>query len=147
MAEWLHYSEAAIFTHLLQCAQVEEPFSVAPPPSAAPTKEGPSSSVALATTNLAASSIASSQDVPTEESMELDYADNFLVPTNPHPETTPQVVPSPLDMAIVNNIATPAIPEAGPSGSIDTANAVLEHWVDIMSNEAAAALRMDEQVG
>ncbi|KAG5333477.1 hypothetical protein C0989_005769 [Termitomyces sp. Mn162] len=98
MAEWLHYSEAGIITHLLHqsaevvraaLAQVEEPLSVDPPMSAAPTKEGPSLSVALATTNSAMSSGISFQDAPTEESMELDYTDASLAPTNPQLATTP----------------------------------------------------------
>ncbi|KAG5348879.1 hypothetical protein C0989_007453 [Termitomyces sp. Mn162] len=108
-------------------AEVEEPFSMAPPPSAAPTEEGPSASMVLAATHSAVSSDASSWDTPTEESMELDYADNSLVSTSPSPEMTPQVVSGPSDMAVATNIATPAIPEAGPSGSSDMANAVLEH--------------------
>ncbi|KAG5351949.1 hypothetical protein C0989_004401 [Termitomyces sp. Mn162] len=90
------------------------------------------------------SSSVSSQDAPTEESMELDYADNSLAPTNPQLAMTPQVIPSPSDAAIVTNIATPTAPEAGSSGSIDTANAVSECWADIMSNEEVAASKMDE---
>ncbi|KAG5337150.1 hypothetical protein C0989_010507 [Termitomyces sp. Mn162] len=66
-------------------------------------------------------------DIPTEESMELDYANNSPAPMNLHPEMTPQVVSSPSDAAIATNIAILAIPEAGPSGSIDMANAVSEH--------------------
>ncbi|KAG5333591.1 hypothetical protein C0989_005264 [Termitomyces sp. Mn162] len=127
--------EAGIFTHLLHqpaevvrasLAEVEEPFSVVPPPSAAPTEEGPSLSVASATIDSAASSIASSQDTSTEESIKLDYAYDSSAFANVPPEMTPQVVPSPSDVAVAINIATPAIPEAGLSGSIDTANAVLE---------------------
>ncbi|KAG5337935.1 hypothetical protein C0989_008635 [Termitomyces sp. Mn162] len=125
-------------------AEVEEPFPMVPPWGAAPTEEGPSLLVATATTDPATSSTASSKDAPTEESMKLDYANNSLVPTNPCPEMTSQVVPSPSDVTVVTNVATPAIPEAGPSGSSDIANAVLECWVDIVSNEEVAALKMDE---
>ncbi|KAG5349429.1 hypothetical protein C0989_003973 [Termitomyces sp. Mn162] len=135
VAEWLCYGEAAIFTHLLHCsaevvraslAEAAKPSSVVPPPSAAPTEERPSLSVASASTDPAASSIASSQDAPIEEFMELDYTDDSLAPTNVHPETTPQVVPSPSDAAIATNTATLAIPEAEPSSSSDMANAVSE---------------------
>ncbi|KAG5340200.1 hypothetical protein C0989_002602 [Termitomyces sp. Mn162] len=92
------------------------------------------------------SSAASSQDAPMEESMELDYANDSLALTNPYPETTPQVVLSPLDAAIATNVANLAIPEARLSGSSDTANAVLECWADIVSNKKAAALKMNEWV-
>ncbi|KAG5334674.1 hypothetical protein C0989_003182 [Termitomyces sp. Mn162] len=128
-------------------AEVEEPFFMVPPPIAVPTEEGPSLSVASATTNPAASSITSSQNAPTEESIKLDYANNSLVPTNFHLTMTPQVVPSPSDVAIVTNAATLATPEAESSGSIDMANATLKCWADIMSNKEAAALKMDEQAG
>ncbi|KAG5349675.1 hypothetical protein C0989_002428 [Termitomyces sp. Mn162] len=93
------------------------------------------------------SSAASSQDTPTEESMRLDYANNSSVHTNPHPETTLQVFPSPLYAAIAMNISTPPVPEAGTSGSNNMANTVLEHWADIVSNEEAVASKMDEQAG
>ncbi|KAG5327922.1 hypothetical protein C0989_010975, partial [Termitomyces sp. Mn162] len=86
-------------------------------------------------------------DAPLEESMELDYANNSLVPTNPSPEMAPQVIPSPSDTAVATNVAIPAVPKAGPSGSSDMANAVLEHWEGIMSNEEAVASKMDEWVG
>ncbi|KNZ77541.1 hypothetical protein J132_05166 [Termitomyces sp. J132] len=120
-AEWLHYGETGIFTHLLHqpvevvratLAQVEEPSSMDPPVSAAPTKEGLSLSVATAATNPATSSGASSQNAPTKESMELDYAKS-LVPTNPQPEATPPVILSPSDVAIATNVATPTAPETG----------------------------------
>ncbi|KAG5337472.1 hypothetical protein C0989_009597 [Termitomyces sp. Mn162] len=97
------------------------------PVSIAPTEEGPSLLVALATTNSAMSSGASSQDAPTKKSMELDYTHNSLAPTNPQLAMTSQVVLSPSDAAIVTNIATLTAPKAGSSGSIDIANAVLEH--------------------
>ncbi|KAG5333927.1 hypothetical protein C0989_004638 [Termitomyces sp. Mn162] len=148
MAEWLCYGEVGIFTHLLHhlaemvrasLAKVEEPFSVVPLLSAAPTEKGPSLSVVLATTNPAMSSIASSQDTPTDKSMELDYANDSLAPTNSHPATIPQVIPSPLDVTIATNIATLATFEAGSSGSNDMANTVSECWADIMSNKEAVA--------
>ncbi|KAG5340733.1 hypothetical protein C0989_000512 [Termitomyces sp. Mn162] len=94
-------------------AQAEEPFSMDPPTSAAPTEEGPSLSVAMAATNPATSSGASSQNTPTEESIELDYANHSVVPMTSQPDATPSVVPSPSDAAVVTNIATPAAPEAG----------------------------------
>ncbi|KAG5336744.1 hypothetical protein C0989_011967 [Termitomyces sp. Mn162] len=125
--------------------QVEEPSFVDPPASAAPTEEGCSLSVASATTNPATSSSVSSQDTPVEKSMELDYANDSLAPTNPQLSITPPVIPSPSDAAIVTNVATPTAPEAGSSGSIDMTNAVLEHWAHIISNERAAASRMDKQ--
>ncbi|KNZ72250.1 hypothetical protein J132_04041 [Termitomyces sp. J132] len=152
-AKWLHYGEAAIFTPFLHClaevmraslAEVEEPSAVVPLPSAALTEEGPSLSMALATTDPTTSSIVSSQDAPTEEFMGLDYTNNSSAPTNPHPETTPQVIPSPSDMAVATNIATLAVPEAGPSGSSDMANAISEQWADIVSNKKAVASKMDE---
>ncbi|KAG5336293.1 hypothetical protein C0989_012266 [Termitomyces sp. Mn162] len=117
-------------------AQAEELFSMDPPVSAAPT-EGPSLLVAAATIDLATSSGASLQNAPIEESMELDYADNSAALTNLQPEVTSLVVPSPLDAVVATNVATPITLEAGSSGSIDMANAVLECWVDIMSNEKA----------
>ncbi|KAG5353536.1 hypothetical protein J132_10169 [Termitomyces sp. J132] len=153
MAKWLCYGEAGIFTHLLHqplevvramLAQVEEPFSVDPPMSAAPTEEGPSSSVATATTDLATSSGVSSQDTHTEESMKLDYANDSVALTNLQPDVTPSVIPSPLDAVIATNVATPTAPEAGSSGSIDMANTVSECWADIMSNKEVAASKMDE---
>ncbi|KAG5351360.1 hypothetical protein C0989_006876 [Termitomyces sp. Mn162] len=125
-------------------AQAEEPFSMDPPASAAPTKEGPSLSVASATTNPATSSGASSQDAPTEESMKLDYTNNSSVLTNSQLATTPQVVSSSSDAAIATNIATLTAPEAGSSGSIDTANTVSECLADIVSNKEVEALKMDE---
>ncbi|KAG5350150.1 hypothetical protein C0989_012482, partial [Termitomyces sp. Mn162] len=60
---------------------------------------------------------------------------------------TPQVAPSPMEAVVATNVTTPTAPEAGSSGPSDMANAVLEHWVDIMSNEEAEALKMDEQAG
>ncbi|KAG5335702.1 hypothetical protein C0989_000614 [Termitomyces sp. Mn162] len=136
MVKWMCYGETSIFTHLLHqpvevvramLAQVEEPFFVDPPISAAPTEERPSSSVAIATTDPATSSGASSQNASAEEFMELDYTDNSVEPTNHHSEATSPVVPSLLDVAIVTNIATPTALEAGSSGSIDRANSVLKH--------------------
>ncbi|KAG5349115.1 hypothetical protein C0989_005810 [Termitomyces sp. Mn162] len=154
MAKWLCYSEAGIFTHLLHqppevvravLAQAEEPFSMDPPTSAAPTEEGPSLSAATAATDLATSSSAFSQNTPIEESMKLDYTNNSVVLINPQLEATTSVIPSPLDAVIATNVATLTAPEAGSSGSIDMANAVSECWMDIMSNEEVAALKMDEQ--
>ncbi|KAH0591485.1 hypothetical protein H2248_001551 [Termitomyces sp. 'cryptogamus'] len=141
-AKWLCYGESGIFTHLLHqsaevvraaLAQAEEPSSVDSSMSAALTEEGPSLSVALATTNLAMSSSVSSQNAPAEESMELDYTNNFSAPTNPQIATTPQIDPSPSDAVVATNIATTTALEAGSSGSIDMANAVLEHGIDIMT--------------
>ncbi|KAG5332682.1 hypothetical protein C0989_006735 [Termitomyces sp. Mn162] len=93
-AEWLHFGEAGISTHLLHqpaeavrasLATTEEPLSVVPSANAAPTEEGPLLSVAATTTNPALSSGASSEDIPTEESMELDYANNSALPTDAQP--------------------------------------------------------------
>ncbi|KAG5718377.1 hypothetical protein E4T56_gene8308 [Termitomyces sp. T112] len=143
-----HFNLHAPHTNIpASLAEAEELFSVVYPPSAAPTEEGPSSSVVLATTNPATSSSASSQDAPTEKSMELDYTNNSLAPTNLHPEMTPQVIPSPSKVAVVTNIATLAAPEAGSSGSINMANAVLECWADIVSSEEVVALKMLKQAG
>ncbi|KAG5349029.1 hypothetical protein C0989_006495, partial [Termitomyces sp. Mn162] len=128
-------------------AGAKEPSSVVPPLSAAPTKEEPSLSVALATTDPAVRSAASSQDALMEESMALDYADNSSALTNSSSEMTLQVVSSPSNMAVTTDVASPAIPEAGPSGSIDIANAVSECWVDIVSNKEVVASKMDEWVG
>ncbi|KAG5338969.1 hypothetical protein C0989_005468 [Termitomyces sp. Mn162] len=127
----LHYSHPGsqnLYSEVVRAvlAQVEEPFFVDSSTNAAPTKEGPSLSVAMATTDCTTSSGASSQNAPTEESMELDYTDDSVVPTNPQPEVTPPVIPSPLDAAVTTNVATPAAPEAGSSGSIDMANTILE---------------------
>ncbi|KAG5351688.1 hypothetical protein C0989_005282 [Termitomyces sp. Mn162] len=116
-------------------AQVEELASMDPFMSAAPTEEGPSLSVALSTTNHATSSSVSSQNAPTEESMEQDYTNDSLAPTNAQPVMTTQVIPSPSDAAIATNIATPSAPKARSSGSSDTANTVSECWADIMSNK------------
>ncbi|KAG5342373.1 hypothetical protein C0989_002846 [Termitomyces sp. Mn162] len=143
-----HFNLHAPHTNIpASLAEAEELFSVVYPPSAAPTEEGPSSSVVLATTNPATSSSASSQDAPTEKSIELDYTNNSLAPTNLHPEMTPQVIPSPSKVAVVTNIATLAAPEAGSSGSINMANAVLECWADIVSSEEVVALKMLKQAG
>ncbi|KAG5349044.1 hypothetical protein C0989_006418 [Termitomyces sp. Mn162] len=151
--KWLHHGETDTFTHLLHqpaevvraaLVQAEEPFSMDPPMSAAPTEEGPSLSVALATTNPAMSSGASLQNAPTEESMELDYANDSLAPMNPQPVMTPQVILSLSDAAVAANVTTPTAPEARSSGSIDMANAVSECWADIVSNEEAEASKMDE---
>ncbi|KAG5353270.1 hypothetical protein C0989_008776 [Termitomyces sp. Mn162] len=128
-------------------AQVEEPSSVDPPMSAAPTEKGPSLSVALATTDSAMSSSASSQNAPAEESMELDYTNNSLAPTNSQPVMTPQAVPSPSDAAIVINVATPTAPEVGSSGSIDMANTVSNCWVDIMSMRKQQPQRWMSRLG
>ncbi|KAG5353042.1 hypothetical protein C0989_010848 [Termitomyces sp. Mn162] len=125
-------------------AAAEEPSSVAPPTSAAPTEEGPSLPVAIATSIPPLSSGASSEDAPTEESLELDYANDSALTTPVQLATTPQVVPSPMEVVVATNIATPTTPEAGSSGPSDMANAVLEHWVDIVSNKEAEALKMDE---
>ncbi|KAG5349984.1 hypothetical protein C0989_000882 [Termitomyces sp. Mn162] len=126
-------------------ALAEEPLLVASPISAAPTEEGPLLSMALATTNPATSSGVSSEDAPSEESMELDYIDNSALTMSVQPVTAPLVISSPTYAVVATNVATPIAPEAGSSGSSDTANAVLEHWVDIMSNKEAAALKMNEQ--
>ncbi|KNZ79062.1 hypothetical protein J132_04762 [Termitomyces sp. J132] len=122
----------------------EELLSMALSTSVALTEEGLLLSVALATTNPATSSGASSDDAPSEESMELDYANNLAVPTSVQPVTTSPVVPSPSDADVATNIATLAAPETVSNGSSDTANAVSECWADIMSNKEAAASKMDE---
>ncbi|KAG5338555.1 hypothetical protein C0989_007059 [Termitomyces sp. Mn162] len=155
-AEWLHFGEDGIFTCLLhQPAEVvrasqataEEPSSVAPPASAAPTEEGPLLLVVAATSTPPLSSGVSSEDTLIEESMELDYTDNSTLTMPVQPATTPQVIPSPMEAAVATNVATPTTFEAGTSGSSNMANAVSEHWADIMSNKEAEALKIDEQVG
>ncbi|KAG5730761.1 hypothetical protein E4T56_gene3490 [Termitomyces sp. T112] len=156
-SEWLCFGEEGIFTHLMhQPAEVmkasqaatEEPSSAATTKSAAPTEEGPSSSsVAVAKSTAATpllSSGASSEHAPTEESMELDYVNDSALTTPVPPATTPQVVPSPMEVAVATKVATPTTPEAGTSGSSNTANTVSEHWVDIVSNKEVEASKMDE---
>ncbi|KAG5348982.1 hypothetical protein C0989_006726 [Termitomyces sp. Mn162] len=131
-------------------AAIEQPSSVAPTTSAAPTKEGPSLLVAVAPSTAAPpplSSGASSDDSPPEKSMELDYANDSMVLTPIQLATTLQIVPSSMEVAVATNVATPTAPEARTSGSSDTANTVLECWADIMSNKEAEALKMDEQAG
>ncbi|KNZ81572.1 hypothetical protein J132_11391 [Termitomyces sp. J132] len=128
-------------------AATEEPSSAATTKSAAPTEEGPSLSVAVAKSTAATpllSSGTSSEHAPTEESMELDYVNDSALTTPVPPATTPQVVPSPMKVAVATNVATPTTPEAGTSGSSNTANTVSEHWVDIVSNEKVEASKMDE---
>ncbi|KNZ77544.1 hypothetical protein J132_05169 [Termitomyces sp. J132] len=151
-AEWLHFGEDGIFTHLLNqpaelvrasLATAEEPSSVAPFVSAAPTEEGPLLSVAATTINPALSSSVSSKDTPTEESMELNYVNNSALTMDAQPATTPQVIPSPIEAVVATDIATLTAPEAG--GSSDMANAVLEHWVDIVSSKETEASKMDKQ--
>ncbi|KAG5349078.1 hypothetical protein C0989_006119 [Termitomyces sp. Mn162] len=118
--------------------------------SAALTEEDPSLSVAVATFTAnppLSGSGASSDDALSEKSMELDYANNPMVPMPIQLATTLQVVPSAMEAVVATNIATPTAPEAGTSGSKDIANTVLEHWVDIVSNKEAKALKMDEQAG
>ncbi|KAG5352398.1 hypothetical protein C0989_002487 [Termitomyces sp. Mn162] len=115
--------------------------------SAAPTEEGPSLSVAVATFIPLLSSGVSLEDALSEKSMNLDYADNFAVTMPVQPAMTPQVVPSPMEAVVVTNTATPTAPEADASGPSDTANAVLEHWADIMSNKEAEASKMDKKAG
>ncbi|KAG5352683.1 hypothetical protein C0989_001147 [Termitomyces sp. Mn162] len=117
---------------------------MAPPTSKAPTEEGPLLSVAEATINPAIGSGASLDNTPTEESMELDYANDSALPTSVQPAMTSSVISSPLDAAVVTNIATPATTETVSNGSSDTANAVSEHWADIVSNKEAVASKMDE---
>ncbi|KAG5348966.1 hypothetical protein C0989_006836 [Termitomyces sp. Mn162] len=135
VAKWLHYSEADIFTHLLHqpaeevraaLAPAEEPVPVALSTSAAPTKEGPLLLVASATTNPASSSGASSEDTPSKKSIELDYINNSALTTNAQLAMTLQVVPSPMEVVVATNIATPTASEARSSGPSDIANAVLE---------------------
>ncbi|KAG5339491.1 hypothetical protein C0989_004007 [Termitomyces sp. Mn162] len=111
-------------------ATIEESSSAAPTASAAPPEEGPSSSVAVAkstATTLLSSSGASLKHTLIEESMELDYADKFALTTLVLSAMTPQVFPSPMEAAVVTNVATPTTPEAGTSGSSDMANTVSEH--------------------
>ncbi|KAG5350010.1 hypothetical protein C0989_000716, partial [Termitomyces sp. Mn162] len=127
-----------------------EPSSVAPTASAAPTEEGLLSSVAVAMSTANPPLLCSgafSVDAPSEKSMELDYANNPMVPTSIQPATTPKVIPSATEAAVVTNIATLATSEAGTSGSRDMANAVSECWADIVSNKEAEASKMDEQAG
>ncbi|KAG5338854.1 hypothetical protein C0989_005824 [Termitomyces sp. Mn162] len=112
--------------------------SVAPSTSAAPTEEGPLSSVAAATSIPPSSSGVSLEDAPSEKSMELDYANN---------STLTMLVLSPAEVVVATDVTTPTAPEAGSSGPSDTANAVLECWTDIVSNKEAEASKMDEQAG
>ncbi|KAG5334841.1 hypothetical protein C0989_002807 [Termitomyces sp. Mn162] len=126
----------------------EEPSSVAPTASAAPPEEGPLLSVAVAKSTTATpplSSGASSEHAPIEVSMELDYANKSVLTTLVPPAMTPQIVPSPIEVAVVTNVVTPTASEAGTNGSSDMVNAVLEHWADIVSNKEAEASKMDEQ--
>ncbi|KAG5334148.1 hypothetical protein C0989_004289 [Termitomyces sp. Mn162] len=128
-------------------ATARKPSLVAPTTSAAPTEEGPLLSVAVATSTAnppPSSSGASSNDTPSEKSMELEYANNSMVPTTIQPATTPQVTPSAMEAAVATNVATPTAPEARTSGSRDIANAILEYWTDIMSNKKAEASKIDE---
>ncbi|KAG5335159.1 hypothetical protein C0989_002090 [Termitomyces sp. Mn162] len=90
-------------------------------------------------TNPATSSGASSEDAPSEESMKLDYVNNSLLTTSVQPVMTPLVILSPMDAVVATNVATPSVSEAGFSGPSNMANAVLECWADIMSNEEAVA--------
>ncbi|KAG5335118.1 hypothetical protein C0989_002373 [Termitomyces sp. Mn162] len=120
---------------------------MAPPPSTPSSAEKQAATVASASTGLAATSNASSQDTPTKESMELDYTDRTSVPIQPHLETTSPVIPGPSETMVVTNIAIPIVPEAGTSSSSDMANAVSECWVDIMGSKEAASLQMDECAG
>ncbi|KAG5334172.1 hypothetical protein C0989_004195 [Termitomyces sp. Mn162] len=115
--------------------------------SAAPTKEGPLLSAAVTTSIPPLSSSVSSEDALTEESMELDYADNSTLTMPVQLVTTPQVFPSSTEVVVATNIVTPTTPEAGFSGPIGMANAVSECWADIVSNKGAEALKMDEQAG
>ncbi|KAG5336990.1 hypothetical protein C0989_011293 [Termitomyces sp. Mn162] len=131
-------------------AATKEHSSAAPTISAAPTEEGPLSSVAVAkstTATLLLSSGASLEHTPTEKSMELDYANNSTLTTPVPPAMTPQVIPSPMEAAVMTNVATPTTPEAGTSSSSFMANTVSEHWADIVSNKEKEASKMDEQVG
>ncbi|KAG5716508.1 hypothetical protein E4T56_gene16171 [Termitomyces sp. T112] len=139
-AEWLHFVRASL-------AAAEEPLWVATSASAAPTEEGPLSSVAATTTNSALSSGASLENAPAEESMEFNYVDDSALTMNAQPVTTPPVVPSPREVVVVTNITTPTAPEAGTSGSSDTANAVLECWADIVSSKEVEASKMGKQAG
>ncbi|KAG5335748.1 hypothetical protein C0989_000471 [Termitomyces sp. Mn162] len=155
-AEWLHFGMDGIFTHLLhQLAEVmrasqataEEPSSAAPTASAVPTEDGPLSSAAVAPSTATPPSLsfgASSDDAPSEKSMELDYIDDSTVPMPIQPAMTLQVVPSFMEAAVATKVASPTTPEAGTSSSSKTANAVSEHWADIVSNEEAEASKMDE---
>ncbi|KNZ75791.1 hypothetical protein J132_01537 [Termitomyces sp. J132] len=128
-------------------AATEELSSVDPPMSAAPTEEGPSLSVAVTTSIPPLSSGVSLEDALSEKSMDLDYADNFALTMPVQPAMTPQVVPSPMEVVLVTNTATPTAPEAESSGPSNTANAVLEHWADIISNKELEASKMDKQAG
>ncbi|KAG5352622.1 hypothetical protein C0989_001445 [Termitomyces sp. Mn162] len=128
-------------------AAAKELSSVAPPISAAPTEEGPLLSVAAAISIPLSSSGVSSEDTLSEESMELDYADDSALTMPVQLAMTPQVVPSPTEAVVATNITTPTTPEAGSSGLSDMANAILEHWANIMSNKEAEASKMDKQAG
>ncbi|KAG5726016.1 hypothetical protein E4T56_gene1655 [Termitomyces sp. T112] len=122
-----------------------EPFSVAPPLRTTTTKVGLVATVVSATPGPTATSGASSWDMPMEESMALDYVDEPSAPMEASPETTSPVVPGPSKATVATNIATSIVLKVGTSGSSDTANAVLECWVDIVSSKEAASLQMDEQ--
>ncbi|KAG5348772.1 hypothetical protein C0989_008333 [Termitomyces sp. Mn162] len=117
-AEWLHFGEDGIFTHLLHQpvevmrasqATTEKPSLVAPSASAAPTEERPLSSVAVVMCTATAppsSSGASSADAPSEKSMELDYANDSALTMPIQPATTPQVVTSLMEVVVVTNATT-----------------------------------------
>ncbi|KAG5352086.1 hypothetical protein C0989_003885 [Termitomyces sp. Mn162] len=112
----------------------------------APTEAGMLLIVVEATSGPSANPVTSSEDVATEESMELDYVNEPYAPTNASPEMPDPVIPSPLDTSVATNIATPIAPKAGTSSSSDTTNVVLEHWANIVSSKEASSSQMDEQV-
>ncbi|KAG5338517.1 hypothetical protein C0989_007221 [Termitomyces sp. Mn162] len=118
-----------------------------PPPSPSASAEEQAATVASASIGLAATSNVSFQDAPTVESMELDYTNGTLVPTELCLEMTSPVIPGPLEMTVVTNIATSIICEAETSSSSDTANAVSECLADIMNSKEAISSQMDEHVG
>ncbi|KAG5342444.1 hypothetical protein C0989_001508 [Termitomyces sp. Mn162] len=113
--------------------------------SAAPTEEGPLLSVAATTSISPLSSSASSENALSEKSMDLDYANNSALTMPVQPAMTPQVIPSPMEVVVATNVATPTAPEAGFSSPSDMANTVLEYWANIVSNKEAEASKMDKQ--
>ncbi|KAG5335713.1 hypothetical protein C0989_000573 [Termitomyces sp. Mn162] len=134
MAKWLLYNELGIFTHL--CGGGESCNGIS---RGACWHQPYQPSIKLWCVPRV--------HTPSEESIELDYVNNSALTMDAQPAMTLQVVPSPMEVVLVTNITTPAAPEAGTSGPNDTANAVFEHWADIMSSKEAEAWEMDKQAG
>ncbi|KAG5725031.1 hypothetical protein E4T56_gene12418 [Termitomyces sp. T112] len=147
-AEWLHYGESTIFTHLLQqltevvnasLAAAEEPFSGSTQTNAAPTETVPSSLAEATSPSQSAAPVASSQD--------LDNHDKSSALTSASSEMTNPIIAGPSDVAVATDITTLIAPEARTSSSGDTTNIVVKHWADIVSNKEVSSLQMDKWAG